>query len=89
MFIILRKMFDYFFSGYLLAKCPVVHRPMGCGRVVKISCRQHGGFPAFTGRNREYFEAICNWTGKIDKIQHGNQYSDQVEFHRSNLDNLR
>ena len=29
-FLISRKMFNYLFSGYLLVKCPVIHRLMGC-----------------------------------------------------------
>lgn len=33
MFIILRKNFNYFLSDYLLAKCPVIHRLIGCGLV--------------------------------------------------------
>jgi hypothetical protein len=68
-------MFDYFFTGNLFAKCLVIHRFIGCGRVVKISCRQHSEFPAFTGRNREYFEMVCSQTGKIYKTKQGSQCS--------------
>jgi hypothetical protein len=52
MFIILRKIFKFFFSSYLLVKCPVIHRLMGCGLVESTNTSGSDHSSSFSSKDR-------------------------------------